>query len=316
MTRWTVSDTPPQPGRTAIVTGTGGLGPEDALALAGVGARVILAGRSAAKGAGAVARIGRRFPQTAIRFERFDLADLHSVADFAERILQYRHSIDLLINNAGVIVPSRRTLTADGFELQLSTNYLGHFALTAYLLPLLSRACHARAVSFCSIAAPQGRIDLADLIAERSYKPMQVYAQSKLACLMFAFELQRRSDAAGWGITSIAAQPGVARTDLLHNGSGRASIRDAFVSGYPSSSRPRGAAPCPSCLPRHRPMPSLAAIMGRMDWRICAAIPPGRRTPPQALDMAMAARLLTTSEALVGLRFDAAGASATLASAA
>jgi NAD(P)-dependent dehydrogenase (short-subunit alcohol dehydrogenase family) len=139
------------------------------------------------------------------------------------RMRQSREKIDVLINNAGVMTPPTRQVTSDGFELQFGTNYLGHLALTAHLLPLLKRGADRRVVTLSSIAARGGVIDFDDLQAERSYTPMSAYSQSKLACLMFAFELQRRSDADGWGLRSIAAHPGISRTDLLHNAPGRGS---------------------------------------------------------------------------------------------
>ena len=114
--------------------------------------------------------------------------------------------------------------TSDGFELQFGTNYLGHFALTAHLLPLLKRGRNSRVVTIGSVAARSGVINFDDLQAERGYKPMQVYSQSKLACIMFAFELSRRNKAAGWGVESLAAHPGITRTDLIPNGSGRSSV--------------------------------------------------------------------------------------------
>lgn len=221
MATWTVSDIPSQKGRSVIVTGTGGLGYQDALALARAGADVIVAGRNADKGAEAVSSIEKGVPRANIRFEMVDLASLSSIADFAGRLALKHKKLDLLINNAAVMMPPNRQETPDGFELQFATNYLGHFALTAHLMPLLRRGDNPRVVSLSSIAARSGMIALDDLQARRSYKPMPVYSQSKLACLMFALELQRRSDAAGWGITSIAAHPGISRTSLLHNAPGR-----------------------------------------------------------------------------------------------
>jgi NAD(P)-dependent dehydrogenase (short-subunit alcohol dehydrogenase family) len=217
MASWTTKNIPPQNGRCAVVTGAGGLGFEDALALARAGAEVIIASRDPGKGAEAVAQIRQAVPAANVRFERLDLASLASVADFATRVRAQRTSLDLLINNAGVMTPPMRQATADGFELQLGTNYLGHFALTAHLLPLLRKGQDARVVTLSSVAARGGKIDFDNLNAERGYQPMPVYGQSKLACLMFALELQRRSDAAGWGVTSIAAHPGIARTELLFN---------------------------------------------------------------------------------------------------
>lgn len=224
-THWTNKDIPSQRGRTAVVTGTGGLGFETALALARAGSRVIIAGRNPARGAEAVARIRQAVPDAALAFEEVDLADLASIAACGERLNAAHAAIDILVNNAGVMTPPRRQTTADGFELQFGTNHLGHFALTAHLLPLLRRSAAPRVVTLSSIAARRGAIDFDDLQAERDYRPMRAYSQSKLACLLFAFELQRRSNAAGWGVTSLAAHPGISRTDLLHNAPGRYSLQ-------------------------------------------------------------------------------------------
>lgn len=217
MARWTTDDIPSQRGRRAVVTGAGGLGFEDALQLARAGAEVIVAGRDPAKGDEAVRRIRYAVAAANVRFEQLDLASLASVAAFADRLRGQVESLDLLINNAGVMTPPRRETTADGFELQLGINHLGHFALTAGLLPLLKKGASSRVVSVSSIAARQGAIDFDDLNAERGYRPMPVYAQSKLACLMFALEFERRSQALGWGVAGLAAHPGVARTQLLYN---------------------------------------------------------------------------------------------------
>lgn len=201
--------------KTAVVTGTGGLGFEIALELARSSFEVVLAGRDAQRGGEAAARIG-----TGARFEPLDLADLASVAAFAGRLGDAQHRLDLLVNNAGVMTPPRRRVTKDGFELQLGTNYLGHFALTARLMPLLRVADSPRVVSVSSLAHRTGRIRFDDLQRQRSYWPWGAYAQSKLAVLMFALELQRRSDAGGWGVASLAAHPGLSRTGLFANGPG------------------------------------------------------------------------------------------------
>ncbi len=224
---WTLDDMPSQQGRTILITGTGGLGFEDAIALARAGAEVILAGRNPTKGAEAIRRINDKVSNASVTFEQVDLGSLNSIEALAERLKGSRDHLDVLINNAGVMTPPMRKTTDDGFELQFGTNYLGHFALTGHLLPLLVQGRDPRVVTLSSIAA-KGKnvaIDFDDLQAERNYKPMPVYSQSKLACLMFALEFQRRSEEAGWGITSIAAHPGISRTDLLHNAPGRRSAQ-------------------------------------------------------------------------------------------
>ena len=221
MSRWTEADIPAQNGRSAVVTGTGGLGFATALALVRSGCEVIIAGRNPQKGADAVAEIRSQVRTAIVRFESIDLASLGSVAEFGERMRRERHSLDLLINNAGVMVPPKRQETADGFELQLGTNYLGHFALTGHLMPLLREGRRARVVTLSSVAARSGAIDFDDLNSKRRYNPMQAYSQSKLACLMFARELQRRCEDRGWSVSSMAAHPGIARTDLLLNAPGR-----------------------------------------------------------------------------------------------
>ena len=205
---------PSQAGRLAVVTGANsGVGLETARRLAAAGAEVVLAVRTPAKGVSAARQIAG-----STRVEELDLASLASVAALADRLLAAGRPLDLLINNAGVMaVPERRT-TADGFELQFGTNYLGHFALTGRLLPLLTAASAPRVTSLSSGTHWVGKINLADLQSSRSYSAQRAYAQSKLAMLMFAGELQRRSDAAGWGLLSNAAHPGATRTNLQSTG--------------------------------------------------------------------------------------------------
>lgn len=201
--------------RRAIVTGTGGLGYQVALKLAGEGWDVTLAGRSAGKGDEAVASIRAAVPSARIAFEMLDLASLASVAAFAGRMLDQRDSLHLLVNNAGIMSPPKRLLTADGHELQLGVNHLGHFALTSGLLPLLRATDAARVVSVTSLAMHHAKPDFDDMESERSYSPGIAYCRSKLFQAMFAHELQRRSDRAGWGVSSFAAHPGFAATNLF-----------------------------------------------------------------------------------------------------
>ena len=157
MSNWSIADIPPQHGRTAVITGaTGGLGYETALALAGAGAMVVLTGRSEAKGRFALQAIRDRFPNASLSYADLDLAKLASVADFAARFAADHASLDLLINNAGVMALPARQVTADGFEMQFGTNYLGHYALTARLLALLRRGNGPRVVNLSSLAHRSG----------------------------------------------------------------------------------------------------------------------------------------------------------------
>lgn len=204
-----------QDGRTAVVTGTGGLGFEVATKLAALGERVIIAGRNGEKGQDAVARIAAAVPGADVRFEVLDLASLASVKDFTGRMTAQGGVIDLLVNNAGIMSPPQRRVTVDGFEAQFATNHLGHFALTAGLLPLLKKSCLARVVSVTSIAHRYGRMDFGDLQSERKYQPGVAYCRSKLAVALFARTLHQRARAQGWALASMAAHPGFAGTNLF-----------------------------------------------------------------------------------------------------
>jgi NAD(P)-dependent dehydrogenase (short-subunit alcohol dehydrogenase family) len=303
MASWTTKNIPPQNGRCAVVTGAGGLGFEDALALARAGAEVIIAGRHPGKGADAVAKIRQAVPGASVRFELLDLAILASVADFATRLRAQRTSLDLLINNAGVMTPPTRRTTADGFELQFGTNYLGHFALTAHLMPLLRAGKDPRVVTLSSVAARAGAIDFDDLNAERGYRPMPVYGQSKLACLMFALELQRRSDAAGWGVTSTAAHPGIARTELLFNAPGRGSAAARARSLLWFLFQPVAQGALPTLYAATSPDARGGAYYGPSGLGETRGYPARARFPARALDAAAAARLWKVSEQMTGARF-------------
>ncbi|MBS1990403.1 MAG: SDR family oxidoreductase [Cyanobacteria bacterium SZAS LIN-3] len=224
MNKWNRSNIATQQGKTAVITGTGGIGYESALALAAAGASVIIAGRNAAKGETAVNNIRKSAPQADVNFEVLDLASLSSIRAFGKRMHDAGKPIDVLINNAAVMAIPTRRLTDDGFELQFGTNHLGHFLLTQQLLPLLRQAQSPVVTTVSSIAHRSGRIRLDDLQAEKRYHPWSAYQQSKLANLLFAFELQRRSQQHGWNLKSNAAHPGFARTDLLSNGPGDDSL--------------------------------------------------------------------------------------------
>ena len=210
-----VANVPDLSGKLAVVTGSNsGLGFGLARRLSAAGADVVMAVRNRAKGEAAIDEIRATVPDAKLIIKPLDLSSLASVAALGEQLNAEGRPIDILINNAGVMTPPKRDTTADGFELQFGSNHLGHFALTAHLLPLLRAAEGARVVSLSSLAARRGRIHFDDPQFERSYKPMQAYGQSKLAVLMFARELDRRSNEAGWGIVSTAAHPGLTKTNL------------------------------------------------------------------------------------------------------
>jgi NAD(P)-dependent dehydrogenase (short-subunit alcohol dehydrogenase family) len=314
MRHWTASDIPPQAGRRAVVTGTGGLGYETALALARAGADVIIAGRNSTKGAEAVARIRESVPDAIVRFERVDLANLRSIADFGARMRAGRESLELLINNAAVMAPPQRQITSDGFELQFGTNYLGHFALTAQLLPLLRKGRPARVVNVSSVAARGGTIDFDDLQAERRYTPMVVYSQSKLANLLFSLELQRRSEAGGWGVDSIAAHPGISRTDLIPNGAGHMSLHGFMRTFFWFLFQPAAQGALPTLFAATSPNAMGGAYYGPDKLNETRGAPTLAKVPGQAADIRSAARLWELSQELTGATYPSAASSVNPAS--
>ncbi|MDQ0790345.1 oxidoreductase [Streptomyces sp. B3I8] len=207
---WTADRIPDQHGRVAVVTGANsGLGLLTATELAGHGARVVLAVRDTAAGQAAAHRIGGD-----VEVRHLDLASLASVRAFAEKLSADHPVIDLLVNNAGLVLLGPRRTTADGFELHLGTNMLGHFALTGLLLDNLTAAPGARVVSLSSITHKNAHLDFDDLMCERNYKATEAYGRSKLATTAFGIELDRRLRAAGSSVLSVLAHPGLTRTNL------------------------------------------------------------------------------------------------------
>ena len=300
MARWTIDDIPSQTGRLAVVTGANsGIGYETASVLAAKGAHVIVAARDETRGRAAASAIGE-----GAEWRRLDVADLSSVARFSDELLREGRAIDRLILNAGVMaVPIRRT-TVDGFELQLGTNHLGHFALTARLWPLM--AAGGRVVPLSSIAAKRGAIDFADPMATHGYVPWTVYCQSKLAMLLFGLELARRAD--GGRVASIPAHPGVARTNLIANGPGDGGWRGAAIKlfgGLVSQSAADGALP----VLRAATDPSIRSgdYLGSVGPFELKGPPGPVPIPAPARDHEAAARLWSLSETLTGVLFDPAG---------
>jgi NAD(P)-dependent dehydrogenase (short-subunit alcohol dehydrogenase family) len=297
------SKIPSQIGKTAVVTGgTSGLGYETARALAEAGAEVILTGRDDRKGLQAVESISREVTGARVHYEQLDLASLASVADFAKRMGSARQSLNLLINNAGVMALPRRQVTADGFEMQFGTNHLGHFALTARLMPLLRQASGSRVVSVSSLAHRTGFIDFSDLQGERLYSSWKAYGQSKLACLMFALELQRRSDGAGWGLVSSAAHPGFARTNLFASGpGGLLSLASDFAAPFFGQSAADGARPILFAATSVEARPG--AYYGPGGMGELRGAPATALIMPQARDATAASKLWDISEKLSGTSF-------------
>jgi NAD(P)-dependent dehydrogenase (short-subunit alcohol dehydrogenase family) len=294
---WTLADMPSQKGRIFLITGgNSGIGYESAKALAAAGAEVVIASRNPEKGREAIAAIRRETPDARVRFEKLDLGDLASVRALGKRLKETLPHLDGLINNAAIMEPPTRGPSADGFETQFAVNYLGHFALTKELLPLLRKAPAPRVVTLSSIAAKLGSIHFDDLQFEKEYDPFAAYAQSKLACLMFAFELQRRSDAAGWGIRSVASHPGLSRTNLQSgNNAFRRSLRVLFQTA--------GQGAVPTLYAATSPEARGGGYYGPVGLMEARGPLGFAKVPAAAGDTEAAARLWTISEQLTGARF-------------
>ena len=311
MPDWTTRNIPDQTGRLAIVTGANsGTGYETALELARKGAEVVLAVRDVNRGEAAARRIRREVPGARLKVEDLDLSKQASVTAFADRVLAEGSPIHVLVNNAGIMATDRREETEDGYELQWATNFLGHFALTARLMPLL-KIGQARVVQLSSIMHRQGRLRFEDLNYRQGYKPWPVYGQTKLAMLMFGLELDRRSRAGGWGLTSVVAHPGYARTALIGNGPlGRRPVSRAmmqwvyrpFIEPLISHSAADGALPL--LMAATDPKVGPGAFVGPQRAREMKGPPGPAKAEPHALVEADAARLFDETERTLGVRFD------------
>jgi len=310
MTRWTADDIPDLTGRRALVTGaSSGLGLVTAAQLARHGADVLVAVRDRVKGASALAHIESAAGGSgSARLLDLDLADLASVRAAAAEVSA--SPLHLLVNNAGVMAIPRRE-TADGFEMQLGTNHLGHMALTLLLLPALAAGGGARTpsrvVTVSSGAHRMGRIDLDDLMGERSYSPWKAYGQSKLANLLFAFELQHRLDTSGLPVGSYAAHPGYAATNLQAvgpqmEGSGWKERMMELANKVLAQPAEMGALPqLYAATAPGVPAGSYIGPDGAFEQR---GHPRLVGTAPQARDLITGELLWAASEDLVGVRFD------------
>jgi NAD(P)-dependent dehydrogenase (short-subunit alcohol dehydrogenase family) len=301
--RWTPSDLPDLTGRTALVTGANsGLGLHTSIELARHGAHVVLACRDPLRGDQALGRLRLEAPTASAELRVLDLADLASVRRCAAEVLADHPAIDVLVNNAGVMAPRHRRVSADGHELQIATNHLGHFALTGLLLPALGSA---RVVTVSSNAHRMGRIDLDDLDSERSYRPWRAYGQSKLANLLFTMQLQRLADAAGLGLVSLAAHPGYAATELMSNGPlghgplGRVTGRLSALVAQPAQ---MGA--WPILYAAGVADVRGAEYFGPAAWGGWRGYPTRTSAAGPAYDADLAARLWQRSQELTGVRYD------------
>ena len=314
MTRWTTSEIPSLTGRRAVVTGANsGLGFFTALELARHGADVVLAVRDQTKGEAARASMESEIAgvpgRGRIALASLDLADLASVQAFADDLMSVDDRLDLLINNAGVMAIPRR-LTADGFEMQFGTNHLGHMALTLRLLPALAHtgatSASSRVVTVSSGAHRMGAIALDDLMGERRYRPWGAYGQSKLANLLFTFELQRRLDAAGLPVSAYAAHPGYANTNLQSVApTMRGSSLGARLAGLGNSifAQPAEMGALPTLYAATEPGLPPATYIGPDGFLEQRGHPTIVTANGRAYDTTMAARLWERSEALLGLTF-------------
>jgi NAD(P)-dependent dehydrogenase (short-subunit alcohol dehydrogenase family) len=296
--KWTSGEVPGQQGRLAVVTGANtGLGFEAARVLAARGASVVLAVRDTEKGKAAAARIAGTAPGATVTVQPLDLASLESIRAAAGELRARHPRIDLLVNNAGVMFPPKQT-TVDGFELQLGTNHLGHFALTGLLLEQMLPVPGSRVVTVSSLAHRiRARINFGDLQSERSYRRVAAYSQSKLANLMFTYELHRRLSSAATTTIAVAAHPGLASTELTRNSPAASAALARVISQKPAM----GALPTlraatdPGVLGGQYYGPG--GIFGTRGY------PELARSSGQSRDTAIGRRLWTASEELTGVTF-------------
>jgi NAD(P)-dependent dehydrogenase (short-subunit alcohol dehydrogenase family) len=298
MASWTADQIPDQSGRTAVVTGSNsGLGLVTARELAQHGARVVVTARNSDKAESARAAVAEAAPDAQVEPRTLDLASLDSVRSFADGV----EAVDLLVNNAGVMMTPRQT-TADGFELQLGTNHLGHFALTGLLLDKLRAGRDARVVTVTSLEHRPGRIDFDDLQSERDYSPRGAYQCSKLANAVFGLELDRRLRAAEAPVMSVLAHPGYSATNLQL--SGPTGVMRSFLrvtNKLVAQSVEQGALPqlCASTAPDVEG----GAFYGPDGFREARGHPTRVQTAGRAKDTELGKRLWEVSEELTGVRY-------------
>lgn len=307
---WTAANIPQQRGRRVIITGgngypdngRSGLGYQTALALAHAGADVVIASRNKVRGDEAVRRILTEAPGATVRFETLNLANLESVKAFGAKMRASGQGLDLLINNAGVMGRSKREVSIDGFERVFATNTLGHFALTSELLPLLKKGTHPRIVWVASLRMSQA-LPFEDLQLERRYDYAEAYDNSKLANLLLTLELARRSEAGSWGISSLAAHPGVARTNLIPDGPGLDSAEGGRFRMLPFLFQPAAQGALPILYAATSPAAVAGGFYGPKGFQGLRGLPGVARVPDAAQDIGSAAMLWAKLEPLSKVSF-------------
>ena len=265
---------------------------------------MLLGVRNPAKGADALRKLHAEVPHSTAELAEIDMASLASVRAFATGYTGAGRGLDVLINNAGVMALPKREMTADGFERQMATNHLGHFALTGLLMPVLLRAADARVVTVSSLAHRNGKIELDNLQSERSYTPMGTYGNTKLANLLFARELDRRVREAGGRLRSVAVHPGVARTQIFANGPGTSGLRGMVfgaISPILFQSEQQGAWP----LEYAATMPGVSGgeYIGPDGFMAFKGHPAVEQPKPNALDQEAGRKLWAASEQLTGVTY-------------
>lgn len=311
MRKWSENDIPDLSDRRALVTGAGsGIGFEAARALARHGAKVILVDRNEQAGFAGVERIRALRSDAQVEFRSLDLSDLRQVKDFAAKLVAEGEPLDLLINNAGIQPISERRVSPDGFELTFAIGHLGHFVLTGLLLPVIGSASQPRVVTVSSLVHGQGYFDWNDLQISRNYSSQRPYNQTKLANLIFAREFQRRIDAVGGGIKSIAVHPGVARTSIGANRKqlGKFQWGDHAVSAVlsmvmPFLGQPASAGALPTLYGATAPDAQGGGFYGPAGFGEMKGPPGPAVIKPSAQDRDTARKLWAVSEQLTGIRF-------------
>lgn len=301
MERWTAEDIPEQGGTVHLITGgNGGLGWESALALARHGARVIMASRSSSKGEEARQAILKRVPGASVNVMALDLASLTSIRRFAEAFKTRYQRLDGLMNNAGLMaVPQSKT--EDGFEMQFGVNHLGHFALTGLLYDLLASTPNSRVVTVSSSLHENGVMNFDNLMLVNEYRGFKAYSQSKLANLLFAYELQRRFEREGVSSISVGAHPGFTATNLQKMGKARLNPVSWVLSHVMAQPAETGA--LPQLYAATAPDVVGGAYYGPGGFQQMRGYPERQKSSPASYDQAAAKELWQVSEQLTGVRY-------------